>query len=114
MGLLLGVSICVATGYVMIPKMKQTEYDLGVAIGRKQGMETGMTAGMDKGREEARAEYRREQEAAQASARARDEEQRQNAARARKPRPMPIQNWHVRGNQIAEPIRDTPADDTPA
>ena len=114
MGLLLGVGICMATGYVMIPKIKQNEYNLGLAIGRKQGMEAGMTAGTDKGREQARAEYRKEQEAAQASARANEESQRQNAAKTRKPAPKQIQNWHVRGNQIAEPIRETPADDTPA
>jgi hypothetical protein len=105
-GLLLGVTACAVTGYVVLPKVKQTEYELGVSVGTKAGTEAGMAAGLSKGREQAKTEYKHEQDEVHAAARAKEEEQRLNAAKARKTAPKPIQNWHVRGNQIAEPIRD--------
>ncbi|MES2704762.1 MAG: hypothetical protein V4649_19125 [Bacteroidota bacterium] len=105
MGLLLGAAVTAAGGFAMLPKVKQAEYERGMAQGRQEGVAAGTAAGMAQGEARVHAQYKEEKQSAETALQARRNEQRR-AAKPYKPAPKPIQNWHVIGNQIAEPIME--------
>jgi hypothetical protein len=103
-GLVLGLVLSASGFYFSLPKIKQTSYDQGYAVGNKEGLATGTTAGIAQGVDQVNARIKHDQDIAAEAARKRAA-QRKVAAKPKEVE-KPVQNWHVIDGKIAEPVKD--------
>jgi hypothetical protein len=116
LGLVLGAVITGVGSYLAYPKIKQAAYDEGYSVGNKEGIAKGTETGIEEGIAQGAAKQMAEQKIIQDSLN--NIIEKEKAARAVKRKPVEekpkIQNWHVLGGAIAEPILDEPATDKKA
>jgi len=103
LGMGIGIILCGAAGFLVVPKVQQEGYTNGYAIGSKEGREEGMKAGIAQGVAELKAMQKHEQDSL-ANERIKQEERMRAARAKRKPAPAPIQNWHVIDGKIGDPV----------
>ncbi|MGC4057081.1 MAG: hypothetical protein QM743_03035 [Chitinophagaceae bacterium] len=109
LGLVIGAVVTGIIGYTAaIPKIKQEAYDTGMAEGTKKGEAAGNAAGIAEGLAQAQTKMQAEQSRAKDSLAALLEKERTTKKVVYKEKdPTPaVQNWHVIGGNIADPIAE--------
>lgn len=107
LGLVIGAVVAGIIGYTAaIPKIKQEAYDAGMAEGTKKGEAAGNAAGINEGLAQAQTKMLAEQNRVKDSMAAVLEKEKSSKKviyKEKEPAPA-VQNWHVIGGQISDPI----------
>jgi len=106
-GLLAGVVLCGAAYFLVVPKIEKKSYENGYTAGNKTGVEIGTSAGIEQGMKKLEAMQQQQQAQEQQLSEKKHQSALRAAHRAAKAEPS-VQNWHVRGDKIAEPIEEQP------
>lgn len=109
LGLVIGAVVAGIIGYTAaIPKIKQEAYDAGMAEGTKKGEAAGNAAGIAEGIAQAQTQMVAGQNRAKdslAALLAKEKANKKVVYKEKEPAPA-VQNWHVIGGQISDPIEE--------
>lgn len=111
-GLIVGIVLCAVAGYLILMPKIQESYAKGYSEGNAAGVAAGTAKGIEEGIAKSTADMQaRQQKSTDSLAALMAKQQAAHEATARKPREAApkIQNWHVIGGQIQDPITDTAA-----